>query len=122
MDDLASAEQRHQTEVRKILTASIPAADKAAWLKQPSGVNGGTNLHKAAKCGVLELLRPDVMDLLSRADLLALDRDGNTPLKIAVLSGRPGQLKGLLAARILTRQDLCDFRTYLNPREFPNDL
>jgi len=119
MADLSPAEQRHQAEVRIILTASTPAAAKAAWLKQPSGVNGGTNLHKAAKCDALGLLGPDVMGLLTRDDLLALDRDGNTPLKAAVLSGRPDQLKGLLGARILTYQDLFDFKSFLLSNDKP---
>ena len=148
MAEYSDPEATHQTEAFKFLAPAFPPEEQAAWLARPSGVDGGTNLHEAAKYGTLQFAWPDALtaaglsarddegrtpvhyaalrgDLpllqarLTRTHLLAEDRQGKTPMRLAVETDQAGQLKGILGAGILTLPDLLAFKAYLTKQPDP---
>lgn len=190
MNQSSADQARHKAEAIQVFRKKpFSAPEQAAWLGSPSEVNGGLNLHEAAKSGKIELFQPIVLmqaaaylavqdtklqtpvhyaaqyghlsplsDLLT-PDLLAmtnaeglnpiqvaacygglpqllrfglLTRENvfvnypaeQSPMHLAVKHGQNEQIKALLMARILTRQDLEDFTAYVrqgrNPQPDPS--
>ena len=101
-----NAEQQHLKKATELLKQPNRQAEQRAWLVGSSGIDGGTNLHEAAKYGTLALIQPGV---LTEAMLAKQDEYYRTPVHHAAANGNLSALKGLLTFELLDMREANDW-------------
>ncbi len=101
-----NAKQQHLKQAEALLPQPNRQAEQRAWLVGSSGIDGGTNLHEAAKYGTLSLIQPGV---LTEGMLAKQDEYFRTPVHHAAATGNLSALNGLLTFELLNMREANDW-------------